>query len=372
MKAASEPISPGQYFLLIMVAVVAGSVYLWPAYVVGLAGSGGYVSLWIATGVAAGVAAIQVSWMRRMVYRPYAVAMKDTWSPALGTVLAWITMALMMALDVVILYLYGELLQTFFYPATPSWVTIGAIGGLAVWIAIRSLAVVARNVQLWFPLLLASFVVVLALSAGDMRFPSAAAPNLAEPVSSMARASVATWFLYANPCAAATLLPYVRRGRRSSSGKLAVAAMALQGIILTTILFSVLATLGPVPIANMTWPIIYVFSVVQVRTFFVQDVGMLILITWTVAMILHLGVHMFVVSWNVGPPLGGVNPQRQYLVAGIGLAIVLGALAIGSVAEAKVWLFQVLTPLDLAWTVILVPATALTAWWRTRGRRSAA
>ena len=349
-----------------MVAVVAGSVYLWPAYVVGLAGTGAYASLLVATAVAAGITALQTGWMRRMAYRPYPAAMKATWSPWLGPVLTWITMLLMLALDAIILYLYGELLQTFFYPGTPSWVTEVTIAGLAVWIAIRSLAVVARSVQFWFPLLLASFVLILALSAGDMRFPVAAAPHLSAPVSSLAQASLVTWFLYANPCATAALLPHVRRTGHVKPEMLAVAAIALQGLILIVILFSALATLGPAVLPDMTWPIIYIFSVVQIPAFFVQDVGMLILITWTVAIILHLAVHSYVVAWNVGRPVGGYDPRRQYLVAGLGLAIVAGALSVGSVAEAKIWLFRILTPLDLAWTVVLVPATALVAWWRTR------
>ena len=86
--------------------------------------------------------------------------MRETWSPGLGPVLTWITMLLMLALDAVILYLYGELLQTFFYPATLTWVTVVTMGALAVWMAVRSLAVVARNVQFWFPLILASFILV--------------------------------------------------------------------------------------------------------------------------------------------------------------------------------------------------------------------
>lgn len=352
-----------------MVVTVVGSVYLWPAYVVGLTGPGAYVSLLVATAVAAGVTVLQAAWMRRMAYRPYPVAMQATWS-WLAPVLTWITMLLMLALDAIILYLYGELLQTFFYPATPSWVTVGAIGGLAVWIAVRSLTVVARNVQFWFPLLLASFVLVLALSAGDMRFPVAATPDVGVPAGSLARASVATWFLYANPCTTAALLPHVRRTGRWRAGTVAVAAIALQGLILMAILFTALATLGPAVIPDMTWPIIYIFSIVKIPSFFVQDVGMLILITWTIAMILHLAVHSYVVAWNVGRPVGGYNPRRQYLVAGLDLAIVVGALSVGSVAEAKVWLFQILTPVDLAWTVAVVPATALVAWWRTRRARA--
>ncbi len=349
-----------------MVSVVAGSVYLWPAYVVRLAGTGAYASLLVATGVAAGITLLQAAWMRRMAYRPYAAAMKATWSPWLGPVLTWVTMLLMLALDAAVLYLYGELLQTFFYPATPSWVTVGAIGVLAVWIAIRSLTVVARNVQFWFPLLLASFVLVLALATGDMRFPVAATPNLGVPMASLARASVATWFLYANPCTTAALMPHVRRTGRWRAGTVALAAIALEGLILFSILYTALATLGPAVIPDMTWPIIYMFSLIHISSFFVQDVGMLVLITWTIAIILHLAVHSYVAAWNVGPPVGGYNPRRQYLVAGLGFAIVAGALSVGSVAEAKVWLFQILTPVDLGWTVAVVPATALLAWWRTR------
>ncbi len=365
MTQPVEPISSGQYLWVMMVSVVAGSVYLWPAYVVKLTGPGAYVSLLAATAVAGGITMLQVGWMRRMAYRSYPAAMQATWSPWLGPVLTWITMLLMLALDAAILYLYGELLQTFFYPATPSWVTVATIGALAVWIAIRSLTVVARNVQFWFPLLLASFVVVLALSTGDMRFPLAATPKWGVSMGSLARASVATWFLYANPCATAALLPHVRPTGRWSAGAVALAAIALQGVILLAILYAALATLGPAVIPDMTWPIIYIFSLIHISSFFVQDIGMLILITWTIAIILHLAVHSYVVAANVGPPLGGHNPQRQYLVAGIGLAMVAGALSVGSVAEAKVWLFQILTPADLAWTVAVVPATALMAWWRT-------
>ncbi len=349
-----------------MVSVMVGSVYLWPAYVVGLAGPGAYASLLAATVVAASVTVLQAAWMRRMDYRSYPAAMEATWSPWLAPVLTWITMLLMLALDAVILYLYGELLQTFFYPATPSWVTVGTIGALAVWIAVRSLTVVARNVQFWFPLLLASFLLVVALSAGDMRFPMAATPNLGVPPGVLARASVATWFLYANPCTTAALLPHVRRTGRWSAGTVAVAAIALEGVILMVILFIALATLGPAVIPDMTWPIIYIFSIVKLSSFFVQDVGMLILIIWTTAIVLHLAVHSYVAAWNVGPPVGGYNPRRQYLVAGLGLALVAGALSVGSVAEAEVWLFQILTPADLAWTVAVVAATTLVAWWRTR------
>jgi len=265
------------------------------------------------------------------------------------------------------LSLYTDMLKTFFYPFTPRLVMAGAMVLTATWIAIRPLATVARSVQFWFPFLFAAFIAVLAMALANASHWVAFHPSLPVNPEATGRAALGTWFLFANSSLMASIAPFVRWKRRSRAMLIAGVVMVLEGGVLVLLLGIVLATLGPLAVRQLTWPIIYVLSLVSVQTFFLKGVGVFSLLLWTAALVLYLTLHLYCVSWNIEALAGG--PRRLYVV-GMAVLAMLGAILITSVVEAEQILFRYLNPLDFGWVALTTPVIWVVARLRHRSRRT--
>jgi hypothetical protein len=361
-----ERISGGQYFLIGLVSVLAGGVYLWPSYVVAVAGVNAVYAIGATTAAAILITVMQIGWVERDVEGPVGSGLRQV----LGTIGAWLILpvngVLCLGMTTVLLALYTDMLQTFFYPFTPRLVMAGAMALTATSIAIRPLATVARSVQFWFPFLFASFIAVLAMAFGNASHWVAFHPTLPINPEATGRAAISTWFLFANSGLMASIAPFVRWKRRSKARLVAGTVLVVEGGVLVLLLGIVLATLGPLAVRQLTWPIIYVLSLVSVETFFLKGVGVFSLLLWTAALVLYLTLHFYCVSWNIEALAGG--PRRLY-VGGLALAAMLGAILLTSVVEAEQMLFRFLNPLDFGWAALTTPMVWVVARLRLRSRR---
>jgi hypothetical protein len=175
---------------------------------------------------------------------------------------------------------------------------------------------------------------------------------------------VGTWFLYANGGVVMSLLPHVRCQHPKQLKRVAWGAIGFQGVILLILFAVVVLTVGPYAGAMLHWPIVYVFSLVTVRTFFIKGVGLLITLIWSSALVLYLTVHMFCFGWNLGTVFG---PERyRWTVALATLATAAVAIAMPSDVVARALLFNWVNPGDFGWTLVVVS----TSWAWTRWRRS--
>lgn len=351
MKGPVEPISPGQFFWVTVVSVLAGGIYLWPQYSVSQAGTDAILSTLAVTAVSAAMLWMQCSWARKLEAASVVEGLQSTWGTIPAFALVGIGAVLMIALDSVLLSLYGDLLQTFFYPLTPRVVMVIAVAMAAAWVGMRSLAVVARNVQFWTPLIGIVFIAVVALAVPNATHLSAVRPAFPVNLAGSARASIGSWFLFANGGVAAGLSGSVRWKGKSRTGLLAAVATITQGLVLLILLALVIGTLGTPVVPELTWPIIYVFNLVTLRAFFVTGTGIFVVLIWSISMVLFLGVHLFHMSVNMEVMAGG--PRRLY-VFGAAAVLILGSFLIRTLLMAKVLLFDWIDPIYLIFIVGVV------------------
>jgi hypothetical protein len=361
MRAEVEPISRGQYFWIVFISVVAGGIYLWPTYVVKTAGPDALYALVGTTAVALLVQAALVDWARRVNRGPYADALRATWGGGLWAVLGG-SAVLCLTVDGILLSLFGDMLSTFFYPATPRLVLTGVVAFTAFWIAMRPLATVARNVQFWVPLLLLSVGLMTVLSLQNVHFPEAVVPAPTLAVMPWARAVLGTWFLYANGGLVATMVPAVRWARRPRPLRTTLAATAMQGGILLLFYFIVVGALGLYAVPRLQWPVVYVLGLVNLNAFFIKGVGLFILITWASAMVLFLAVHWYCAAWNLQQAVRSADAGRLAAMVAMVAGDMVVANLIPSVVQARELLYRLVTPVDLGWTVVTVAGS----WLRVR------
>lgn len=355
---------------MVAISVVAGAIYVWPQYVVNIAGTNAIWSLLTTALVALSVMALQLIWVHFTKATPYAVMVRQTWGRVGEWVAVSITGILCLILDGIMLALFGEMLHVFFYPMTPEFVMMGLINLSAVWIAIRPLSTVARNVQFWFPIVLMSFLLILGLSVRNIRFLSAVVPSTTVVIPQWFKASLGVWFLYANGAVVASMVPHIRWSNRPRPVLWTAMAIGFQTLILMVVFVVVVGTLGSAGVAQLQWPMIYVFSLVSVRTFFFKGVGMFVVITWAAALVLYLAVHFFCFSWSVQAMVGASTKTRQWIVVGAGIMVFIVALLIPSSVAAGKILFGFMNPVDLSWTLAVVVPSVMVAWIRQRRNKA--
>lgn len=351
---------------MVAMSVVTGAIYIWPQYIIQTAGINGLWSLFTTAGISMAVLALQIAWVNLTKSTPFAVVVRNTWGVFGMWVVVSMTGILCMTVDSVMLALFGQMLHVFFYPLTPMVVPIILIGLAGVWIAMRSLNTVARNVQFWFPLILLSFGFVLFLSFRNIRFPAALLPSPTIVIPQWLRATFGTWFLYANGAVVASLVPHIHWARRARPVLWTTLAIGFQSMVLVVVLVTVVSTVGPAATAQLQWPMVYVFSLVSVKTFFFKGIGMFVIITWTTALVLYLAVHIYCFSWNVQAMVDASSSVRRWIALGAGLMVITIAILIPSAISAGKILFGVLNPADISWTVGVTVLSVIVAWVRHR------
>lgn len=363
MRGRVEPISPGQFFWMMLVSLVAGGIYLWPQYTVTAAGTDASLSLVLATAVSAGNVWMQCRWAEALNVSSLVDGLRKTWGRAGAAFILATSGALILALDGILLSLYGDLLRTFFYPLTPRAVMVALVAAIVCWIAMRSVSVVARNVQFWTPIAVLGLLVVVLLSLPNVHHLAAIRPEVPIAWQGTVHGTVGAWFLFSNGGVAAGFATTIRWAKRSRTSELVLASVGVQGLLLLALLLLVLATLGPSAVSTLTWPIIYVFDLVVLRAFFVTGTGILLVLVWTVAMVLFLSVHIAHLSQNAEVLVGG---SRRFYVALFGAILIAASMFFRSLIEAKMVLFDWVDPIYLGYVVLVVPPTFIVGMRRAR------
>lgn len=370
MNKMAEPISPGQYMWLVAISVVAGGIYLWPQYLVTHMGSNGIYALFTTTAIAVGVTLLEVA-IALNVGQPTFLASLRKILPVLGIGFVFpISVLVCLVTDAIILALYGHMMKSYFYPLTPILAVEVCIVGIAWWIAIRTLSAVARSVQFWFPIILLLLVIIMAFSSIHLRFLDALIPSPHFFIAPWLNSVASTWFLYANGSVVVTLTPHVEWKRSRDAYFTAAFAILGQGAVLLVFYVIGLATLGPNGVSHLYWPLVYIFSLVSVRTFFFKGIGAFVIMAWTSSIVLYLAVHMFCFAWSVTSDIRPPAAMLRWGVVAAAGGLLIGAtLFVPSVVQAREVLFHWVTPATLLWTLLVVPVEwFLSTRYRRRNR----
>jgi hypothetical protein len=343
-----ERISPGQFFWMVGVSVVAGGVYIWPETILRATGFDAVWALSTASLLAIGIVALDMAWARRVPGLTHLDRLRRLWGP-----LAWFWfggfLVFMVVVDAALAALFSDLLQVFFYPNTPIWSLVVLLVGLGAWFGGQSLTVLARNTQFWFPLVLASFFALAVIAMPQAHDTGALRPNWPPSLSDLWAGVPATWYLWAEGPVATTLVPWVRSAHWRSVQRWALSAMLFQAVMLLIIGALVVATLGPWAAQVLQWPLIYVFANLGPVAFFIARPGIFLLSTWAAALVFYLGVRIFAVSINLEAGFRLDSAVRPWIAWGLGIVIVVLALCFPNPASISRLLVDTLDPLAFLW-----------------------
>ena len=352
---------------MVGISVVAAGVYVWPQYLVQQVGTNGIYTLITINGLAMGLAALEVAMALNLREPTFLIGLRKM-LPFIGVGFVCPLWGIVhLVADGVILTLYGMMIRTNFYPNTPRLPMGIAILVAAIWIAGRPLSAVARSAQFWFPIILVLLFIVLAFSVRNLTFWSPVLPSGHFLVIPWVKTILGTWFLFSNAAVVATLTPHVRWRRPRDPYVAAMAAMGGQGMVLLLLYAISLVPLGPDALSRVYWPLVYVFSLISVQTFFLKGIGSFVIMVWTSTTVLYMAVHLFCFNWNI-MSLGkhSIALWRGVVFGGSAAALLAITTWIPSTIAAAEFLFGVVSPLTLAWRLLFLPPL----WLLSRRYRS--
>lgn len=319
-----EPISLGQFFLMVVVTILGGGVYIWPSAILADAGQASPYALGLSIGLAFALVWLQTLWP------PYTHGASQL--SRMRTVWGWMrwplflgSVTLYLALGGCLMASFSQMLHVNFYSLTPLWVF--ELTGVIVmgWLAAKPLSQVARNVQFWLPLLLGSFFVLAVMAISHLQTLAALRPSSVIPVWAVGKALLSTWFLWIQGDVIVTLGAHVRDVPWTRIRHWALAAIAFQGLMLIVIYVLVVGTLGVDFPSALEWPLVYIFSDLTISALLISRPDLLIIISWVIALLLYESVTLMVLTINIQDALSLPQSVRTILVWIF--AAVLGGLA---------------------------------------------
>lgn len=353
VESSVEPIGPVEYFFLVAVSIVTGSVYIWPQALMSAAGP---ESDWAVVGsvvLALGMSTLSMIWLQVSPPGILVDHLQYAWGP-LRWLLLTIHALLCILLDTAILTLFTQMLATAFYPATPLWVMKVLILGEAAWFSSRSLSTMARNVQFWFPLLTLTFFLLVGLSLIQAHQWWALAPGSLKAAGPVGQGIVATWFLWKQNEVTTTLAHFVRPQKMAMIRRLTLGAILFQGLVVTLVYLITVGTLGPQAVTLLRWPLVYVLSNLSAHTFYLSRPGLIILLIWTGAMVLYLAGNFFCMGVNFSRLLTGSYNSSAKVIAVVALSIAAGSFLINTPTQSTHLVLDIFDPIDLTYSFVVI------------------
>lgn len=364
-----EPISSGQFFLMVAVSVVAGGVYIWPSAVLADAGQGAPWTVMLSVGLALGLVWLQTLWPPQVPGATSLTRMHAVWGGARWP-LFMVTLSIYLGLDGSLLALFSQMLHVNFYARTPLWFFECSIALVIGWMAAKSVSQVARNVQFWFPIIIASFFLLAGMALPHWHQSAAIRPSSLIALRPTFKGVVSTWYLWVQGEVIITLGAHVRSASWARIRLWALGAIAFQGWMLIVIYALVVGTLGPYAPIDLQWPLPFIFSDLTISALFISRPGLFILIAWVVALILYEAVTLMVLTTNLEDALDLGERARTGMVWALILLLLAIAIALSSPLKATRVVLDWIDPVALGLTLftsILSPII----WFTWRRRHSA-
>ena len=347
MTSTVEPIGPVQFFFFLAMSMVTGGVFIWPESVLFMAQNN---SLWAIGGsilLALAITSALLVWMNLTSPGIFVDRLYQTWG-----CLAWPWMltyaGLRMVVDTALMTLFAQMLTAIFYPFTPLWVLKLIILAEAGWFAGRPLTVLSRNIQFWFPVMALSFFFLAALALGSVQSLWALWPSDQVVLTPLMQAVVGTWFLWTQNDVLVTIAHFVQPARARVIRKLAISAILFQSAVILLIYVITVGTVGPEAVMSLRWPLVYVLSNLSSHTFYLSRPGLIILLTWSGAMVFFSASHLFSLSLNLSQLAFHSFRWTRLISMGVAALEFAGSFLLPTPAQATHVVLLMFDPVDLA------------------------
>jgi len=365
-----EPISRSQFFFITAVSVIAGGIYIWPQAVLADAGLDAPWVILLSISSALAIVWLQTAWPAGLPGATALSRMRWIWG-WLRWPLYFGVISLYLVLDGSLTSLFSQMLKTEFYPMTPLWAFSLTTLGLAGWLGAKSLAEFARNVQWWYPFLISALLLLAFMALGNLHQTDALRPSTIIALSPIIKGLISTMFLWVQGDLVVTMGIRVRDTSWNQIRRWAFGAIGLQGVVLILTYIVVVGSLGPTVPQMLEWPAIYVFSNLTVPTLFISKPGLVIIITWVIALILNIGSHLACLSLNIQDGLSLSNRGRIVTVWVLVLSVALITLQIPTPLVARhIVLYWVNPGVILVTGSFSLMSPLVARWWRRRQKNT--
>lgn len=224
---------------------------------------------------------------------------------------------LVIPIDMSVLY---DLTSNTLTPATPKWFVAGTFIFVAVHLVDKGLGVIARVLEIIFPVgLLAVFMVLFAartnidwlhLYPADITIQKTALEGMAE-----------ISFAYSGGIFLLVLYPYLTRPENAK--KISVWSSLIPILMYLAVTVAAVGILGPGEIKRLTWPTLEIAKATDIEGAFIHRLDIIFVVLWLMALFTTVVGVIFVSAYII---LSWVNINQSYVTYGIGIVGVMATL----------------------------------------------
>ena len=235
---------------------------------------------------------------------------------------------------------FGLVMRTFFLPGTPVWAIEMAMLATAGYLAWYGLNVMGRTLEAGFlPTLIAS-VGIGVLVVPQIKFSWAILPVLHFAVRPILSGTYHSAYIFMGVEVVAQVYPHVRPAQRALATRYAF------GMVLATAAFFafgysvVMGTEGPYMLVQIQWPPVSALRLANIQGFFINKLGLLVVVLWGLFVLGFLGIRLWCLSDNLTALVPGDHRTFWYrwAVGGAAIATLITAQLFGNIVTLT-WLF---------------------------------
>ncbi len=358
---SQKRISGRQFGAMVTAGYLVLGVFYFPRPAMELAGREALWSLWLAAAIIAG---LMVLMFRASVATPdqsiLTTASRLMGKPV-GIALALFTIAYHLLLAITASLVFSFVLVNVFLPNTPLWAVNAGLIVSGLYVAWNGILGVARTIEATYTPVVVLSVLALAVSAGFIHHPALLLPPSQLEVIPILRGAWPQFLLFIGFQVSLNAYPYVRASDRTSATRYALYGLFAVTLFLTLAYEIAIATLGPSYLVIQRWPLVSLLRLIALENFFVNKLGLLIVVLWTVLIVLFMAVRFWCLGEDVQQLLGleGV-PSYRISTFAIALTAMVTPFFVINGQSLLPWLSQVLVVFGLLYLTV-VPLTVLTA-----------
>lgn len=292
-------ISAGEFAVMVTSGYLGLGIFYFPRSAVSVAGRGGLYSLWTA-GLAAFALMALVFKMNRLIPNETLSGYSSSLlSKPIGFLVGAYTIAYHLAVAVSATVLFSYVLGNIFLPNTPIWAINGILVVTSSYMAYGGAAVLARTLQAsYVPTFLLSILSIL-FAFTMVRHPLLFMPTPVIQLLPILHGAYLQCLVFIGFEVSVTLYPYIRQEQRQRAERYSYLGLAIVLLVLTLNYETILATFGPQLVGTLRWPVVSMFRIISVSAFFIDKLGSLIIMLWTIVIVAFLAVRFWCLSHDL-------------------------------------------------------------------------
>lgn len=358
---SQKRISGRQFGAIVTAGYLVLGIFYFPRPAVVMAGREALWSLWLAASLIAGLMVLMFRASAATPDQSILTTATSLMGRPVGMALALFTIAYHLLLAITASLVFSLVLVNVFLPNTPLWAVNAGLVLTGLYVAWNGVLSVARTIEATYSPVVVLSLLALAVSVGFIHHPSLLLPPSHLEVIPILRGVWLQLLLFIGFQVSLNAYPYVRASDRPSAKRYALYGLVAVTIFLTLAYEIAIATLGPSYLVIQRWPLVSLLRLIALENFFVNKLGLLIVVLWTVLIVLFMAVRLWCLGEDVQALLG-LKSVPSYRISTITMSLITMAIPLFIVNGQSILpgISQILVLFGLIY-LTFVPVILLTA-----------